>query len=297
MVFHAIFNLMSGQKNKKALLIFFGVLFISNVLIWSIVLKINGSEIIEVNFFDVGQGDSVFIEIAEGYQILIDGGPSSAVLEKLGNEMPFWDRSIDLVISSHPDPDHLLGLIDVLKKYDVGLVVTNGTLSSKPEFLEFQNQISKNKINTAVIKKDQKILIGKNLYFETLGPLEDFEGKEVTDFNGSSIIVRMVYFRASFLFTGDTTKSIEESLIKGGVNLSSDVLKVAHHGSKTAESEIFFSAVNPEFAVISVGKDNQYGHPNSEVLESLEKFGIKVLRTDIEGDIKIISDGKNLKIN
>ncbi len=285
------------EKKKKLILLSLGVLFIANILIWSIVLELNKSKFLEVNFFNVGQGDSIFIQTPKRTQILIDGGPSSKVLEKLGKEMPFYDRSINFVISSHPDPDHLLGLIDVLKRYKVDLFGFNGTKSSKPEFQVWEEQISKNKIPLTVLKRGQRISIGNNLYFEVLAPLENFEGREVSDFNTSSIVLKMVYKNNSFLFTGDATKSIEKELINQGDNLDSDILKVGHHGSRTSTTEEFLHAVTPEIAVIQVGEGNQYGHPHSEVLANLEKFGIKILRTDLDGDIKIISDGKNYGIS
>lgn len=286
---------MLNQRQKIKLGII-GILFIFNTLAWSVVYDLSQPRLLEVTFFDIGQGDSSFIESPGDYQILIDGGPSSRILEKLGEEMPFYDKSIDLIILSHPDPDHLSGLIEVLKNYKIGLIVANGTVSSKPEFKEFENLISKNKISYVTIKKNQRILIGKNLSFEILAPLEDFEGREVSDFNSSSIVARMVYDKNAFLFTGDTTKSIENKLMEEGINLNADVLKVAHHGSKTAESEIFLNAVNPKIAVIQVGLNNQYGHPNQEVLDLLNKYGITILRTDQRGDIKIISDGKTFNV-
>ncbi|MDD5145793.1 MAG: MBL fold metallo-hydrolase [Candidatus Pacebacteria bacterium] len=285
------------MQKKKVILIFLGILAMLNILAWIAVLDLSGQKFLEVTFFDVGQGDSSFIETPNGFQILIDGGPSSKVLEKLGKKMPFWDRSIDLIISSHPDPDHLLGLIDVSKNYKVGAVVTNGTVSSRPEFLEFKNLLEKNKVPLIVLKKNNQILIGENLYFKILAPLEDFEGREVADFNSSSIVAKMGYYKSAFLFMGDTPKSVEEDLVlEDGALLDSDVLKVAHHGSKTAKSEIFYETVSPKFAIIQVGLNNQYGHPHQEVLEALAKYGIYTMRTDQEGDIKIISDGENLKI-
>jgi len=302
---------MSEQRRKFT----FGILLVLvffNFIAWSLVYDLNRLDFLEVTFFDVGQGDSSFIETGEGYQILIDGGPSSRILEKLGKEMPFWDRSIDLIILTHPDLDHLTGLIDVLKNYKVDLVATNGTVSPRPEFKEFENQIKNKNLDSVILRKSQKILIGKNLYFEILAPLEDFEGREVSDFNTSSIVARMVFFKNEFLFTGDALKSIEDQLVGEGINLDSDILKVSHHGSKTATSENFINAVNPEIAVIQVGLNNQYGHPNKEVLDLLNKYGIrtlstsssttlnstefKIFRTDKDGDIKIFSDGENLKL-
>lgn len=156
---------MFNFKNKTSVFIFLSFLFVSNIIVWSVVFEISEPKLLEVNFFDVGQGDSIFIETPDGYQILIDGGPSSRVLEKLGKEMPFWDRSIDLIISSHPDPDHLLGLIDVLKRYKVGLIGTNGTKSSRPEFLEFENQLIKNKVRQILLKKGAENLYRQRYLF------------------------------------------------------------------------------------------------------------------------------------
>jgi len=309
-------------RRKNIPFIALGILFIANILVWTVVFDLNRPRVLEVNFFDVGQGDAIFVETPKRTQILIDGGPSSKIIEKLGKEMPFYDRSIDLIISTHPDSDHLSGLIDVLKRYKVNLVAFNGAKSLRPEFIEWESQILKKKIPTKVLKKSQRILIGDNLYFEILAPLENFEGREVSDFNTSSIVTKMVFGKNSFLFTADAPQSIEEKLVKEnanldynpptahqGIDLNSDILKVSHHGSRTATTESFLKSVTPEIAVIQVsgdqkvkGKDcdnkerNQYGHPHCEVLERLEGYGIKVFRTDKDGDIKIVSDGNNLRI-
>ncbi len=285
------------ERKKKLILFSLGILFIADVLAWSVAFDLNSPKFLEVNFFDVGQGDAIFIQTPKRTQILIDGGPSSIILEKLGKEMPFYDRSIDFVISSHPDSDHLLGLIDVLKRYKVDLIGSNGTKSSRPEFKAWEGEIQKNKIPLTILKKGERILIGKNLYFEILAPLEDFEDREVSDFNTSSIVARMVYGENSFIFTGDTSKTIEEKLVGENINLNSDILKVGHHGSKTSTIESFIEAIKPKVAIIQVGKNNKYGHPYPEVLERLEKFGINIFRTDLQGDIKIISNGKTYGIS
>lgn len=279
------------EKRKKIILIFLGFLFIADILAWNIVFDLSRTRFLEVNFFDVGQGDAILIESPKRTQILIDGGPSSKILEKLSETLPFYDRSIDLIILTHPDPDHLLGLIDVLKRYKVDLIGTNGAVSSRPEFKEFMSQILKKEVPLKILKKDQRISIGESLSFDILAPLENFDGRKVSDYNTSSIVSKMIYGDSSFLFTGDTTQSVEKELVKQGINLNSDILKIGHHGSKTSTTEDFLKKITPEIAVIQVGKNNQYGHPYSEVLERLEKFGIKIFRTDENGDIKIISDG------
>lgn len=296
---------MASREPNKFVILILGTLALLNILSWTVVYELNRPSLLEVNFFDVGQGDAIFIETPQNFQILIDGGPSAKILEKLGKEIPFYDRTLDLVILTHPDPDHLLGIIDVLKSYKVGLVGFTGITSEKSEFLEWQSQISRRKTPTVILKKGQKVLIGKKVYLEILAPIEDFEGREVKDFNSSSIVAKLVFADNNFLFTGDTPKSVEKELVDERIDLDSDILKVGHHGSKTSTSEIFLAAVTPEVAVIQVGSNkksdglcddkvnNRYGHPHCEVLERLEKYGIRVLRTDQLGDIKIISDGRN----
>jgi len=262
-----------------------------NVLAWIAVFQIGeASQFLKVVFFDVGQGDSIFIETPKKTQILIDGGPSGRVVEKLGNELPFSDRSIDLVIATHPDSDHISGLVEVLKSYQVDSVATTGVKGSTAEFDEFVFEVEKNKANKIILKKRQKISIG-NLFIYVLAPLEDFEGKTVKDYNTSSLVLKAVYGNNSFLLTGDASVSIEKKLIEEGSDVLSQVLKIGHHGSKTSTSDLFLEKVSPEIAVIQVGKDNRYGHPSPEVLERLEKYGIIISRTDQQGDIKFFSNG------
>lgn len=273
-----------------------GILICSNILAWLALFDLSRPQPLEVTFFDIGQGDAIFIETPQRHQILIDGGPSSKILEKLGKELPFYDRSIDLIILTHPDPDHLNGLVEVLKSYKIKMACFNGAKGTNPAFSEFEKKILKNKIPLVVLYNGRKIRIGEKIYFSIFSPFESFEGKEVSDFNTSSIVAKLVFGQNEFLFTGDAPKSIEKTLIESNLNLDSDILKVGHHGSKTSTTDIFLDKVSPDIAVISVGKNNQYGHPHPEVLERLEKYGIKVLRTDLDGDIKIFSDGENLKL-
>lgn len=283
------------------------VLFFLNVLAWIAVFDLAKPQFLEVTFFDVGQGDAIFIETPKRHQILIDGGPSSVILEKLGKKMPFWDKSIDLVILTHPERDHLAGLIEVLKKYKIENILWTGIIRDTAEFKEWQNLIKPSserkslllgkdeKAQIKIAKVGQKIIAGRTV-IDILYPFENLEGKIFKDSNNTSIIGKLIFGQNSFLFTGDIYQSAEKEILDRGLDVNSDILKVAHHGSKTSSPEEFIVKVSPEIAVISVGKENSYGHPNQEVLEIFKKFGIKVLRTDLDGDIKIFSDGKNLKI-
>ena len=283
------------MKNRKFLFLILGFLVFSNLIAWIIVFDLGKVRFLEVIFFDVGQGDAIFIETPSYHQILIDGGPDSTILEKLSKEMPFWDRSIDLIILTHPERDHLTGLIEVLEKYKVENILWTGIVRDTAEYKEWKKLIEEEKAEIFIAKAGQKISCLtwqiKQCDLEILQPFESLEGKEFKDSNNTSIISKLVFGKNSFLFTGDAYKNVEVELINKEAEIYSDVLKVAHHGSKTSSSEEFLKAVSPEIAVISVGRENKYGHPNEEVLELLEKYGIRVLRTDKDGDIKIISDG------
>jgi competence protein ComEC len=293
-----------AKFSSKKVFIFLGILFSLNILAWSVVFDLSKQKFLEVNFFDVGQGDAIFIETPKGQQVLIDGGPDSKILEKLGREIPFWDRNIDLIILSHPEADHLAGLLEVLKKYKVENILWTGIKRNTPEYEEWQKLIKEEKAKIYIAENGEKIKMSNGISMDVLYPLANLEGKEFENSNDTSVVSRLTFGYDSFLFTGDMTQLAEREIIREYscsnscefATLDSDVLKVAHHGSKTSSSEEFLKEVSPELAVISVGKDNSYGHPTQEVLENLNKYGIKVLRTDEVGDIKIISDGETLKI-
>ncbi|MEK9134944.1 MAG: ComEC/Rec2 family competence protein [Patescibacteria group bacterium] len=266
------------------------VLFLVNLFAWLGVYDSNKHKFLEVNFFDVGQGDSIFIETPQRQQILIDGGPSSAILEKLRKEMPFWDRTIDLIILSHPEKDHMSGLLDVLKRYKVENILWTGVVRDTAEYKEWERLIKEEGAKIIIAHADQRLSLSERLSLLVLSPFENLEGKVFKDSNNTSIVAKLTFGENSFLFTGDITKSVEKELI----SIDSDVLKVSHHGSKTSSGDEFIKEVSPEIAVISAGKNNSYGHPHQEVLDVLNKYDINILRTDINGDIKIISNGNDI---
>lgn len=253
------------------------------VFCFAVFEKENGNKF-RVIFLNVGQGDSIFVQDKVGHQILIDGGAGKMVLNELGNRMPFWDHSLDLVILTHPDKDHLEGLLAVLNQYEVGQVLFSGIKDESVEYQVFLEMIRKQKIPALIPKRGEKIkLAGGKLEF--LFPGNDFEGKKMKDTNAVSLVMRLVDEKRQYLLTGDAGISVENNLILDNVYLRSDVLKVAHHGSKNSTSDNFLRAVAPKEAIISVGK-NSYGHPTDVVLKSLQDFGVKILRTDEIGDIK-----------
>lgn len=289
---------MNTDKEKFILIILGGLLFF-NVFAWIVICDLNSSDFLEVNFFDVGQGDAVFIQTPQRHQILIDGGSGSIVLEKLAKEMPFWDRTIDLIILSHPENDHLSGLTDVLKRYRVENILWTGIVRDTPAFKEWQRLIKEEGAEIRIAQAGQRIILPTNkeeTRIDILYPWEKLEGKEMENSNDASIVGRLIFGEKSFLFTGDAGKTTEKKLLEKEINVKSNVLKVAHHGSKTSSSDDFIKKVLPEIAVIEVGKDNSYGHPHQETLATLGKYGISIFRTDKNNDIKILCDSQSLKL-
>lgn len=273
-------------------------LFLANFLSWSVVFDLSKPPLLKVIFFNVGQGDAIFIETPQKHQILIDGGPlEDLLLEKISKEIPFYDRSIDLIILTHPESDHLRGLIGVLKSYKVDYVLITGAEKKRKsrDYKLFKELIEKEKSKIIFAERGERILSG-GVNLVILYPFKNLKGKTFENTNNVSIVSFLKFNKISFLFTGDIYKKVEKVLIKEN-NLKANILKVAHHGSKTSTCQEFLKKVRPSIAVISVGKDNFYGHPHQEVLERLRKFNIKILRTDEIGDIKFLTDGFLVKIN
>lgn len=275
---------------KKRIYVIAGLalLFFTAAFLWSEVLRIGS---FEITFFDVGQGDAAFILTPHSHQIVIDGGPDSTIVEKLARKIPFWDRTIDMVVLSHPAQDHVAGLLDVLQKYQVKTIVWTGVEKDTKISQEWEKALLKEQEEGAIVFlafAPQGMLLGDGSCpqrMDILSPLEDLAGKLVEDDNDTSVVVRFVSCSHSVLFTGDLSQKGEGVLLKQDFSLDSDILKVGHHGSRTSSSEKFINAVSPDVAVISVGKENRYGHPAKETLAILAKYGIEIRRTDEEGDV------------
>jgi len=245
----------------------------------------NSEGLLDVYFFDIGQGDSIFVETIDGKQILIDGGPNNYVIQKLGKVMSFNDKSIDILIISHTDVDHITGLVEVLERYDVDLIIRSNISCETSLCLALEEKISEEDARVWFVDAGDYIDLGHGSYMKILYPFDDeiYNGKP----NNNSVVVRLVAGEDSLLLTGDIEKKIESKLLYSESDISADYLKLAHHGSKTSTSEVFLNAVSPSFAFVEVG-DNYYGHPNEQVLTRLEKRGIKYYRTDKDGDIRLI---------
>jgi len=247
--------------------------------------------LLEVDFLDVGQGDAILIKSPYGQNILIDGGPDKGVIRKLADNLPYYDRKIDLIILTHPHDDHVTGLIEVLKRFEVKKIIYTGALHTGPNYLAWLKEIKDKKIFLLVADQPQNINLGQDLDFKIIYPLKNFSGQEAENLNNTSVVVKLIYKNISFLLVGDIEKEAEDELIKNGVDLRAHVLKVGHHGSDTGSTEEFLEAVRPEIAVIAVGRNNKFGQPSRRVIKRLERRGAIIYRTDIDGDIKIISNG------
>lgn len=283
------------QKFKKYFhLYFLGGLLLLNFFVWYAVFSEERKNILTVSVLDIGQGDAIFIEAPNGNQMLIDGGPDNKVLRRLGEILPFYDRSIDILLVSNPDKDHIAGFIDVLRRYEVTKIMEPGTLSQTAVYRELENEIEKEKSEKILARRGMRVVLDgdKGVFLDVLFPDRDVPGVSTND---GSIVARLIYSEISFLLTGDSPKAVESYLVSlDGDKLHSDVLKVGHHGSRTSTGEAFLGYVSPKYAVISSGKNNRYGHPHKETTDSLKKFGIQYFNTAKDGTIVFQSDGNKV---
>ncbi len=279
--------------NKKFVYIGLAVLFFANVLVWMTVWSAS-DKYLTVAIIDVGQGDGIFIETPSGKQILIDGGPNRAVLSGLGELMPFNDRTLDLMIVTNPDQDHIGGLVEVLNGFEVGMILEPGTVA-KTKVYERMEELENQTSRVLTARGGMTLNLGDGVRLEVLAPVANAKTWSTND---GSIVARLVYGETEFMLTGDAPEKVERGLLATLPSewLEADVLKVGHHGSKTSTSQEFAEAVKPKFAVISSGKDNRYGHPNQKTLDTLESLSIPIFRTDTLGTIVFESDGQNLNL-
>lgn len=241
---------------------------------------------VHVVFLDVGQGDSALITLPDGRQILIDGGPDWSTLEGLGKHLPFFDRHIDVLVLSHPNSDHMASFPDVLRRYSVGTLVTAGTVHDSGTYRATLSGATLRGVPLQVMHAGQTITFGDSR-IEALWPPKEMPPGFNKNSNNTSLTLRFTHGGKSVLFTGDLESIVEKTLVEAGVDLQADILKVPHHGSKSSSTMEFLLAVRPSIAVISVGGDNTYGHPNPDVLERLKAVGADIRRTDEDGDIEL----------
>jgi len=293
---------------KKTKIVFLSLILLVG-LVWSAVRQLPDKRL-HLVFCDVGQGDAILITHGSS-QILIDGGPNNQVLNCLANNMPFWDREIEMVVLTHPEKDHFGGLIDVIERYDVKYFVVNSVVNDSAGFWEFREVVLAEEALIFSPQEGERLKIGP-LIFEVFWPEERLDDLLVWSHfaealrdkekilgaasvagnpNETSIVLKLSFGNFDTLLTGDIGFISEKKLDLADLG-EIEVLKIGHHGSKYSTSEEFLAQVKPELAVISVGK-NSFGHPTEEVLSKLTSLGIQYLRTDKQGEIEIVSDGKS----
>lgn len=243
------------------------------------------SDRLAVWVFDVGQGQAIFID-APKMQILIDGGPSDVVLEKLAGVLPPWDKSIDLMIATHPHADHVIGLSAVLERYEVGQVVDSGLNYPEAAAVGFEH------LGGDMATPAESGLgwdLGNGARLEVVWPADSMAGKSVDNVHDGNVVTLLTYGDTTMLLTGDAENEHEEQFAPNLPHI--DVLNVGHHGSDTSTSPMLVNLTTPSYAVISVGANNDYGHPSALVVDRLLQSGAQVFRTDIVGDVRILTDG------
>lgn len=247
--------------------------------------------VLRVYFLDVGQGDAIYIRMPGGHDMLVDGGPSKIILEKLRKVMPWYDRTIDIVVETHPDADHIGGLPSILERFHVEKFIEPGIESDNAIDDAIRMIRAKKGVESILARRGMRVRFSQDAYFDVLYP--DRDVTDLKDTNDASIVGKMVYGSTSVMLTGDAPKSVESRLVLAyGTDLQSDILKAGHHGSKTSSGKSFVEAVSPEYAVISAGKNNRYGHPHKEVVDLFKILGIPILATAESGTIEFTSDGK-----
>lgn len=244
---------------------------------------------LEVTFLDVGQGDAILIETPGGVEMLIDGGPDGTVLRELSRELGWHDRTIDVVVGTHPDLDHIGGLVDVLERYDVSMLITTENTGETTAAAAYQEAVVAEGTKIVYARAGQTLQLGSSTVVTILSPARD---PSMLESNTASIVLQVRYGETEFMLTGDAPKSIEDYLVtQYGEQLESEVLKLGHHGSDTSTSELFLDAVDPDWAVASAGADNRYGHPHQAVLARTQESGAETLSTSLSGSITFHSDG------
>lgn len=259
---------------------------------------------LHLTFCDVGQGDAAYIRTPGNQDILIDGGPNDKVLQCLGKNMPFYDRTIDLVLLSHPQKDHFQGILSVIDRYNVKYFVISPVAGSGIEYQKLIKKIEEKKIPVKILYSGDKFSLGK-VEFDILWPQKQWVANNLSsdsnvlglatskeDPNEFSYYVHLSYGQFDALFTGDGDSLIQKDVEKLDMLPDVEVLKLPHHGSKTSVLSEFLDKIKPELAIISVGK-NSYGHPAGETLKLLKDHAVKIKRTDQDGDVNVVSDGNN----
>lgn len=245
-----------------------------------------------VSILDVGQGDAILIKTPKGKFILVDSGPNTQREDFEKKLREYGVERFEIVIATHPHEDHIGNMDDVFKNYDVSNIYMPKVVTTTKTFQNMMNEIKNKNLKVKTAKAGIKFSID-GVDFEFIAPNND----NYESLNNHSVVVKVTYGKNRFLLMGDAEKLSEEEIINKGFDVSADVIKIGHHGSYTSTSENFIKKVKPTVAVLSLGKDNSFGHPHRETINLLNKYNLKILRTDYHGDINFYSDSENIKYN
>lgn len=286
------------MKKRRNLYFIFCIIFIFNIFIFSGCNKIDNSTVVNgaetnkklyIHYIDVGQADSIFIQTPNGKNMLIDAGETKdgAIKNYLNN---LNVKKIDVLVATHPHSDHISEMADIINSYEVESMYMPKVSHTTKTFENMIDAASSKGLKVKAAKAGETIDIDKDVICNIVAPSKD----NYDNLNNWSAVIHLSYGQNSFLFTGDAETLSEEEILKNNTNIKSDILKVGHHGSSTSTSDKFLEAINPTYAVISAGKDNDYGHPHKEIVEKLSN--IKTFITYEYGTVIAVSDGKNITI-
>lgn len=261
------------------------VLLTANGFVWASV-SLNRNHQLVVKVYDVGQGDSILIQTPDDYKILVDGGPNNRVDDYLNTDLALNDRSIDLLVLTHPQADHMTGLIEAIKRFQVKKVITSNVKNDSAQFKLWTDTLKNAHLTPEYVYAGESISLADQVTLKILWP--DSPNPQVTNLNDAAVVMKLSYGNFDMLLTSDA--DVVTQPYTGTVN-HVEVLKVPHHGSKTALKEDFLAKLQPDVSVISVGAHNSYGHPNNQLLELLNKDSKKVFRTDKNGTVTFVSNG------
>jgi beta-lactamase superfamily II metal-dependent hydrolase len=255
-----------------------------------------GQGTLKIAFLDVGQGDSILIQAPNGQTMLIDGGRSTSLAQEviLPKLQEWGARQVDVLIPTHPDADHIGGLVGVLESFPVKLAALTGQVHSTQIYERLLTDIRDKNVEALQVRTGTAIPFDPALKLEVLGPDEEFVQDD--DNNNASIVIKLTYGSTSFLLTGDAEFPENEAILDHGFDVRSTVLKLGHHGSRTSTNEDWLQRVQPQLGIISAGKDNSFGHPHPEVIAALDKLRIPYIRTDEHGTITVTSDGTTIRV-
>ena len=287
-----------NQNNLKTkiILVILGILAISAVAVWRIAFnQIKGDvqqngNLLKVTFCDVGQGDAELIQSPAQFDVLIDGGPDDSVLACLGNNLPYSDRDLEMVILTHPDADHLTGLVSVLQRYKVKEILATGVSKDSATFKAWETEIKNQNIPVKKTKAGDQYDLDNGIILKVLSP-DDTLLNSNPDINETSIVAQLINQKIKILFSGDAQSMAQNSIIAKNYDVASDILKIPHHGSVNGLTAEFFSKIQPKIAIISVGANNRYGHPHQSILDKLKSQAVQIYRTDQNGEIDLTTDG------